>query len=1171
MTIGYAESAIKIGSYAFNGLIGNSVVINRNIDINTTDWQGKDMVAECLFADSTVKTIVLPDSMDQIGPSMFNGCYNLTDIFFNTPTEPQHINEDSDKKEQENIINKYTSTSEVTLPMSITRICTQAFTETPNISKLNIHAGVNYVESSAFVGWKEPQEIHINAQKESDLTWDPSWKLSCDPGVIQFNGVFTISYNLNGGNNNSNNPASYSSQEKVILYDATRTGYKFAGWYTDETFNSEQIVTINKGTTGDIVLYAKWERNKYNIKYESNDPLDASSNVIGNMPNSTHSFDIESNLSPNLYYLSGWKFIGWNTNVDGTGVSYQDKQIILNLSNDEGAEITLYAQWCPISYQIIYHSNKPNSASGLMTGNMETSSHIYDVETNLNKNTYKLVGWTFTGWNTQFDGKGDNYDDKQSISNLSIIDKSDVTLFAQWKQIEYSVSFASNKPINASNPLIGNIESISAKYDTTYTLPANNYSLLGWTFNGWNTKADGTGTSFKDKDKVSNLSEISKIVTLYAQWDAIEYKFKYEKNKPTNASNQVMGITNESNHLYDTDKALSTNGYSLVGWTFKGWNTQANGTGKSFKDKDNILNYSSDSKTITVYAQWVPNEYDIVYDKNKPSNASGSISGTIENSHATYEIDCTLRKNTYALVGWVFAGWNTKADGKGANYSDNVSVKNLTLSKSITLYAKWTAINYTVTYNSNKPTTSTQNLLGSMTNSSFVYDNNSTLPKSAYSMKGYTFKGWATSSKGAVVFGDQQTIKNPTLNGNSVTLYAVWEIIKYNIYTKNLDTGEVRKSDTYTVESGKTFQDSCYNGYTLTYSVKSIPKGTIGDQTVGYTRREISYILELEYYADGGKQLSSTKRYTLKYTQEMSFTAPSFSGYTFRHFAHLKNPSFPAPGMPEVPPSDLMDIYRTQTMTVSKLTTIPDSVYTFRAVYEKNSSDGCVATGTLITLANGSNVPVESLKGDEKLLVWNLYTGSFDVAPILFIDSDSEQEFEIINLLFSDGTSVKVISEHAFWDCDLNKYVFLRADAAKYIGHWFNKQITGANGEMEWTKVQLVDVELTTEITTAWSPVTYGHLCYYVNGMLSMPGATESFINIFDVDAETMKIDEAAFEQDIETYGLFTYEEFSEILPIPEVIFEAFGGQYLKVAIGKGLTTMEELAALIQRYEKFFN
>ncbi len=234
-------------------------------------------------------------------------------------------------------------------------------------------------------------------------------------------------------------------------------------------------------------------------------------------------------------------------------------------------------------------------------------------------------------------------------------------------------------------------------------------------------------------------------------------------------------------------------------------------------------------------------------------------------------------------------------------------------------------------------------------------------------------------------------------------------------------------------------------------------------------------------------------------------------------------------------------------------------------------SGGCVAPGTLITLADGSQKQVEHLTGSEMLLVWNLYTGTFDVAPILFIDSESSSLREVIYLYFSDGTEVKVIFEHAFWDFDLNEYVFLRNDASKYIGHWYNKQVTDELGNMGWLKVQLMDVVIKEEVTTSWSPVTYGHLCYYVNGMLSMPGATEGLINIFEVNNETLKINEELMQYDIETYGLYTYEEFAEIYPITKEIFEAFGGQYLKISMGKGLITLEEIGELISHYAEFLN
>ena len=205
------------------------------------------------------------------------------------------------------------------------------------------------------------------------------------------------------------------------------------------------------------------------------------------------------------------------------------------------------------------------------------------------------------------------------------------------------------------------------------------------------------------------------------------------------------------------------------------------------------------------------------------------------------------------------------------------------------------------------------------------------------------------------------------------------------------------------------------------------------------------------------------------------------------------------------------------------------------------------------------------------LLVWNLHTGQLDTAPILFIDSDPTQEYEVIDLSFSDGTSVKVIYEHGFWDYDLNKYVYLDKDAAQYIGHWFNKQTMDENGEFISSRVQLTDVTIRQEEATAYSPVTYGHLCYFVNGMLSMPGGIDGLFNIFEVDAETMQYDETLMQADIAQYGLFTYEEFAELVPISEAAFDAFNGQYLKVAIGKGLIDIEAIQGLVSRYAEYLS
>ena len=102
------------------------------------------------------------------------------------------------------------------------------------------------------------------------------------------------------------------------------------------------------------------------------------------------------------------------------------------------------------------------------------------------------------------------------------------------------------------------------------------------------------------------------------------------------------------------------------------------------------------------------------------------------------------------------------------------------------------------------------------------------------------------------------------------------------------------------------------------------------------------------------------------------------------------------------------------------------------------------------------------------------------------------------------------------------------------------------------------------EVTTAWSPVTAEHLCYYTNDILSMPGGIEGLFNIFEVDTNTMSYDAIKMVQDIEKYGLYTYEDFANM--IPEEAYVVFNGDWLKVAIGKGILTWENIEKYAERY-----
>jgi len=229
--------------------------------------------------------------------------------------------------------------------------------------------------------------------------------------------------------------------------------------------------------------------------------------------------------------------------------------------------------------------------------------------------------------------------------------------------------------------------------------------------------------------------------------------------------------------------------------------------------------------------------------------------------------------------------------------------------------------------------------------------------------------------------------------------------------------------------------------------------------------------------------------------------------------------------------------------------------------------ESCFAEGTLIMLANGEQVAVENLTGEEKLLVWNMETGEYDETEIAYIIDHGREskERQIIHLYFSDETDIEIIYDHGFYDLDLNKMIYINENNYKqYIGHWFVTQNIGSGNKIN--KVQLKEVKIENRKTAIYEIVTYEHLTCFTNGLLSISSLLNPFCNIFEVDKETLSYNKEQMAKDIEKYGLFTYEEFKEM--IPEYAFKLHHVDYLKVSIGKALTTWEEIEYLIQYYNQ---
>ena len=180
---------------------------------------------------------------------------------------------------------------------------------------------------------------------------------------------------------------------------------------------------------------------------------------------------------------------------------------------------------------------------------------------------------------------------------------------------------------------------------------------------------------------------------------------------------------------------------------------------------------------------WEANTYTVNYDVNKPDNASGVAEGRTTSSSHTYDTASALTANGFTLTGWTFKGWATEKQGAKV-YDDQANVSTLVSANggSVTLYAVWTANTYTVNYDVNKPDNASGVTEGWTTSSSHTYDTASALTANGFTLTGWTFKGWATEKQGAKVYDDQADVNAlVSVNGGSVTLYAVWEANSYII------------------------------------------------------------------------------------------------------------------------------------------------------------------------------------------------------------------------------------------------------------------------------------------------------------------------------------------------------------------------------------------------------
>ena len=183
--------------------------------------------------------------------------------------------------------------------------------------------------------------------------------------------------------------------------------------------------------------------------------------------------------------------------------------------------------------------------------------------------------------------------------------------------------------------------------------------------------------------------------------------------------------------------------------------------------------YAASSGTKTLYAQWIPNNYTINFDKN-----GTGVEGSTASVAATYDASVALTANGFSRFGYTFSGWAESADG-AVVYGDGATVENLTAEHNgvVTLYAVWTADPYTMTFDVNGG--------DAIAPVGYTVESEDVIPTP--NRDGYDFTGWtATAAAGSWTVGQAYAVGTP-LGGKigDVTLKASWSVRYDTPYTVN--------------------------------------------------------------------------------------------------------------------------------------------------------------------------------------------------------------------------------------------------------------------------------------------------------------------------------------------------------------------------------------------------
>ena len=314
----------------------------------------------------------------------------------------------------------------------------------------------------------------------------------------------------------------------------------------------------------------------------------------------------------------------------------------------------------------------------------------------------------------------------------------DVTLYAVWTIRTYTVTYNANGGSNAP-------AAQTKVHGTPITLSSTIPTRANYDFVGWSALKNGSAADFSAGDVYAeNVS-----ITLYAIWRPHGYVITFD-------ANGGVGAPSPTEKFYGTNILLPTEIPSKSDAGFAGWTDTKNGSAKYLPGSP----YSGNG-SVTLYAVWTSDKYDVTFDANGGANAPTSLS-------LAKTLDLIIPLTAPEKAGYAFLGWS---ESKNATTSDYKIGDTFSKKASTTLYAVWEIAKYTVTFDTNGGN-------GSFTPLTFSFGGSATISTATPTKTGFDFLGWAESPDATVA---EYAAGGTFAYNRSTTLYAVWSAHKYRV------------------------------------------------------------------------------------------------------------------------------------------------------------------------------------------------------------------------------------------------------------------------------------------------------------------------------------------------------------------------------------------------------